>query len=94
MADFTRMVTFDADEASLKELVGMIESSDGPPPGVNASRIIVLANRASGKVAVVVRFPSEEDMRAGAAVLEGMDPPSGMQRLSVDEYEVVLERTS
>jgi len=94
MSEYARVVTFNATGSSLDELVGMIEASDGPPPGVVSTRIVVLANRASGKVTVAVRFASEDDMRAGAAVLAAMDPPAGMTRESVDEYEVVLERTA
>ena len=62
--------------------------------GVPATRIIVLADRAAGKVVVSIRFGSEEDLRTGAATLEAMSPPESgnIRRVSVDAYEVVLER--
>ena len=71
-----------------------IDAEDGPPADVPASRITVLADRAAGKVVVAVRFGSEEDLRTGAAALEAMSPPDvgSMRRVSVDSYEVVLER--
>lgn len=95
MPEYARVVTFEADEAALDALVGEIDSHDGPPEGVPAKRIIVMADRAAGRVLVAVRFGSEEDLRKGAAALEAMSPPdTGMRRVSVDEYEVVLERTA
>jgi hypothetical protein len=67
--------------------------SDGPPEGVPAKRITVLADRSAGKVVVAVRFDSEEDLRTGAATLEAMNPPNAgsMRRISVDECDVALE---
>jgi hypothetical protein len=93
MTQFARVVTFEADDAALAALLGEIEASDGPPEGVPAKRITVLADRSAGKVVVAVRFDSEADLRRGAATLEAMNPPSAgsMRRVSVDEYEVALE---
>ena len=94
MPEYARVVTFDADGAALDALVSEISSHDGPPADIPAKRITVLADRSAGKVVVAVRFDSEENLRKGAAVLEGMSPPDAgsMRRVSVDAYEVVLER--
>jgi hypothetical protein len=94
MPEYARMVSFDADDAALDAMLDEIGSSDGPPDGVPATRIIVLANRSAGKVVVGVRFGSEEDLRAGGAVLDAMSPPEvgTIRRTSVDEFEVLLER--
>jgi hypothetical protein len=94
MAEYARVVTFDADDAALDALLSEINSADGPPEGVPAKRITVLADRSAGKVVVAVRFGSEEDLRKGAEALEAMSPPAAgsMRRVSVDVYEVVLER--
>jgi hypothetical protein len=94
MAEYARVVTFDADEAALDALLNEINSTDGPPGGVPATRITVLADRSAGKVVVSVRFASEEDLRKGAETLEAMSPPAAgsMRRVSVDSYEVVLDR--
>jgi hypothetical protein len=61
---------------------------------VPAKRITVLADRSAGKVVVAVRFGSEEDLRKGGEALEAMSPPAGgtIRRVSVDAYEIVLER--
>ena len=94
MAEYARVVTFDADDAALQAVLSEINSADGPPPGIPAKRISVLANRAAGKLVISVRFGSEEDLRKGAAMFEAMSPPDvgKMRRVSVEEYEVVLER--
>ena len=94
MAEYARVVTFDADDAALEALLNEINSAGGPPEDVPAKRITVLADRAAGKVLVAVRFGSEEDLRKGGEALEAMSPPAGgtIRRVSVDAYEVVLER--
>ena len=94
MAEFVRVVTFEGDEAALDGLVAQISSTDGPPEGIPATRITVLADRSAGKIVVAIRFGSEEDLRTGGAALEAMSPPSvgSMRRVSVEAYEVVLDR--
>jgi hypothetical protein len=93
MAPFLRVVTFEADDAALEAMLSEIRASDGPPEGIPAKRITVLADRDAGKVVVAVRFDSQEDLRTGAATLEAMTPPSAgsLRRVSVDEYDVLLE---
>ena len=94
MAEYVRVATFDADNAALDALVAEIDAAGGAPEGLPATRIIVLADRSAGKVVVATRFGSAEDLATGSAVLEGMTPPpeGGMRRISVESYEVVLER--
>jgi hypothetical protein len=94
MAEYARVVTFDADDVALEALLSEINATDGPPPGIPAKRITVLADRSAGKVVVAVRFGSEEDLRKGAETLEAMSPPAAgsIRRVSVDSYEVVLEQ--
>lgn len=93
MPEYARVVTFEATEAALDALVSEINAHDGPPEDVPAKRITILADRAAGRVVVAVRFGSEADLRKGAAALEAMSPPdTGMRRVSVEEYEVVLEQ--
>ena len=94
MPEYIRVVEFEADDAAIDEMLKEIGSADGPPEGVNATRITVLGDRAAGKVLVSVRFPSEEDLRKGAEVFEAMSPPddANMRRVAVEAYEVLLER--
>ena len=94
MPEYARVVTFEADGAALDELVSQINSHDGPPPGVPATRIVVLSDRAAGKIVVATRFASEDDLRTGSAALDAMSPPtdSNIRRVSVEQYEVVLDK--
>jgi hypothetical protein len=94
MPDYVRVATFEADETALDEVVKEINSAEGPPADIPAKAITVGADRAGGKVRIVVRFGSEDDLRKGSEVLDAMDPPpsANMKRISVESYEVVLER--
>jgi len=96
MSQYARVVTFEADDEAIDALVSEIDSTDGPPEGVPAKRITVLADRSAGQVVVAIRFDSLEDLEKGAAALEDMSPPNdvNMRRVSVDVFEVVLERSA
>jgi hypothetical protein len=93
MPEYVRMATFEMDDAALAALVQELRNADGPPEGMNATRLIVLADRSAGKVMVGTRFPSEEDMRTGSAMLEGMSPPDegNRRRTAVEVFEVAYE---
>jgi hypothetical protein len=95
MPEYTRVATFEFDEASLEALLERIRQ-EGMPDGVPATRVTVLADRASGKVVVAVRFASEEDLRVGSATLDAMSPPEvgTRRRISVEAFEVVHEQTA
>jgi hypothetical protein len=94
MAEYIRVATFEVDDAALDALLEELGASDGAPEGVTATRITVLADRSAGKVLIGTRFASEEDLRAGDAALNALNPPNAtnMRRVSVDTYEVALER--
>ena len=94
MSDWVRVATFEADGDAVDAMVKEISSGEGPPPGIPAKAITVLADRENNRARIVVRFDSEENLRAGNATLDAMEPPSGssVRRISVEQYEVVLER--
>jgi hypothetical protein len=94
MPEYVRVADFEADEAALDAMVSGINEESGPPEGVPAKSVTVLADRSAGKVRIVVRFGSEEDLRTGSAALEAMSPPPGanVRRVAVEEFEVVLKR--
>jgi hypothetical protein len=94
MAEFARVVTFEADSEAIDAMVKEIGSASGPPEGMNSTRITVLADRAAGRAVISVRFPSEDDLKKGAEMFEAMSPPDvgNIRRVSVDVYEVLLER--
>ena len=94
MSDWVRVATFEADSDAVETIVKEISSEEGPPPGIPAKSIMVLADRENGRARIVVRFDSEENLRTGSATLDGMEPPpeARMRRISVEKFEVVLER--
>ena len=94
MSQYMRVATFEFDEASLEALLERIRAT-GMPDGVPATQVTILADRASGKVIVAMRFASEEDLQQGSATLDGMSPPEvgNRRRVSVESFEVVIEQT-
>ena len=94
---YARVATFEhADPAKMQESIDAIRgmSDAGPPPGVVATELLMLADRAAGKTLAIVLFPTEADMRAGHEVFNAMDPavPDGMgKRTSVEMYEVAVQ---
>lgn len=97
MTEYARVVTFEADESALEALVSTIDAQDTAPEGIPATRIVVLSDRAAGKIVVSTRFASKEDLDQGSATLEAMTPPAdagAMKRVSVEIYEVALEKSA
>ena len=74
MSEYARVAIFEVDDAALDAIITQINATDAPPEGVPGTRITVLADSTGGKVAISVRFASEEDMAKGSAVLESMGP--------------------
>jgi len=96
MPEYVRVTDFEADDVALQLLVDSIRAEAGPPEGVPAMGINVLANREAGKVRVVVFFASEDDLRRGSETLERLSPPdeANIRRTSVETFEVVLQLTA
>ena len=90
---FVRVVRFtDVDAEKVAEMIGRLEASDGPPPGVPATGIKVLHDEAAGTVVVLQGYATAEDMEAGDRVLSAMDPASTPgTRASVDRCQVRVE---
>jgi hypothetical protein len=96
MSGFIRLVTFEANDEAIAAVVNEIQGADGPPPGVDASKIAVLADRSSGKLYIGTLFDSEEALNAADAIFNAMTPPEdgSMTRTSVDKLEVLLVRSA
>ena len=92
MAQYSRVATFEFDDAALDALLERIRG-EGMPEGVPAQRVTVLADRSRGKVIVAIRFGSEADLEQGSATLDGMSPPETgtRRRVSVETFEIVLD---
>jgi len=94
MPQFARVATFEFDEAFSRGVADHDPErhARGAWP---AKRVTVLADRAGrqGRRPPCV-FDSEEDLKTGSATLDAMNPPEvgRRRRISVDEYEVVLEQ--
>jgi len=73
------------------EIRGRADS--GPPEGVPAKEFLLLNDGASGRSMAITLFETEEDLRAGDAVLNDMSPPDdGLgSRTSVENYEVAVD---
>jgi hypothetical protein len=92
-----RVATFEGgDPEQVREMVEEINrrSDSGPPEGVPAVGMLILHRPNEGKVLAITLFGTEEDLRAGDATLNSMDPPApgGMgQRASVEMFEVPVK---
>jgi hypothetical protein len=92
---FARVTTFEGGTAdgirsAMKQLQAQIPA--GPPPGVKAKGLTVLADPDSGSVIWVGVFESEEDLRASEAVLSQMPAPEGLGSRSAPKvYEVATD---
>lgn len=95
---YARIVKFEgADPDRLDSVAEMINNSDGPPEGVPATGVLILADRSKGTNYTIAFFDSEEDMRKGDETLNEMAPPgpgTPGRRTSVDLCEVLVKRES
>jgi hypothetical protein len=89
-----RAVRFtDVSRDRIDQLVGRIEESDGPPPGVKASSMKLLYDAEQSTAIFVAFFANEQDMRDADAIFEQMDSgDTPGSRASIDRCEVVVER--
>ena len=90
---FVRVVRFtDVTPERMESVRTRIAEAGGPPPGVAATEIQVLADPSQGTVVVLQRYASAADMEAAARVFEAMEPgETPGTRASVDACEVLLE---
>ena len=68
-------------------------AGEGPPEGVPAVGFLLLVDPENGRSMAISLFESEDDLRQGDEVLNGMSPPDdGMgTRSSVQVYEVAVD---
>jgi len=68
-------------------------AANGPPEGVPSVGFTLLVDPEGGRALAIGLFKTEDDLRAGDAVLNEMSPPGeGMgQRASVGVYEVAVD---
>jgi len=91
-----RVVTWEGGDADgIRASADEISSraATGPPEGVPAVGFTLLVDPDGGRVIAISLFKDEEDLQAGAAVLEAMSPPGDGfgQRVSVGSYDVAVD---
>lgn len=81
----------DAIRANAEEITS--RAGSGPPEGVPSVGFTFLIDPDGGRVLAIGLFETEDDLRAGDAVLNEMNPPNeGMgQRSPVGVYEVAVD---
>ena len=91
---YARVVRFtDVDPERMADRQAAAEDREGPPEGVPATRIQVFHDPEQRTAVVVQHYSTEEDMRAGEAVLDAMDPSETPgTRASVDRCALKFER--
>lgn len=69
------------------------EAKKGPPPGVPGKAFLMLIDPDSGTSLAIGLFETEEDLRKGDEVLNGMTPSrdDAGKRTSVEMYEVAVD---
>lgn len=90
---YIRVVRFtDVDAGRVEGLLARIKEQDGPPPGVNSSKLQFLVDEAQRTAVVLQQFATAEDMEAGGKVLAAMDSAETPgTRASVDACELKLD---
>jgi hypothetical protein len=90
---YVRVVRFaDVTADRIQGVLGRIEESGGPPPGVPVKGLQILFDEAQGTAVVLQFFDTAEDMGTGGQVFAAMDPgETPGTRVSVDMCEVKVE---
>lgn len=80
-------------ERTASEIRNRAESEGGPPEGVPAKGLLLLADKESGRSMAISLFETEDDYRKGDETLNSMSPPAdGMgKRVGVEKYEVAVQ---
>jgi hypothetical protein len=91
---YVRVVRFtDVTKDRVDRLVGEINASEGPPPGIPATGLKLMFDEAQGTAVVLQYFSTAEDMERGAQVFAAMDPSETPgTRASVDMCEMSVEK--
>jgi hypothetical protein len=94
---YARVATFQGDPSEADQAIEFVrgqQEADRPPPGLEMAKgMMMLIDRQNGKGLGITLFESEEDRRRGDEALNAMNPPgSSGRRVSVDFYEVPVQR--
>jgi hypothetical protein len=89
-----RVVRFtDVNAEQLDATSARVQEEGGSPPGVSATRLVILHDAAQSTAVVLQFYDSAEDMESSARVLDAMDASETPgRRASVDACEVKIDR--
>lgn len=92
---FVRVVRFtDVNAERIDALVARINEADGPPPGVNSTRLMFLSDADQATAVALQFFETAEHLAEAEAVLDAMDPAETPgTRASIDRCAIELERS-
>ena len=90
---YARVATFQGDPAGVDQAIERVRGqvAGDPPPGLEGAKLLMLIDRASGKGFGITLFESEEAMRRGDEVLNGMTPGTSVSRANVEFFEVPVD---
>ena len=102
---YARIAQFEVDTGSIDDMLGPIreslergreEMSDEQREQMagleGVRRVLVLADRETGKVANLMLCDTEEDLRKADEALNRMSPQGDVRRTSVGLYEVAIDK--
>jgi hypothetical protein len=91
---YARVVRFDGvDREGIDRVLAEIENSDGPPPGVDSTRMQMLWDEGAQTSTFIAWFETREAMEAADRVFGAMDiGDTPGNRVSVDMAEVMIEQ--
>ena len=102
---YARIAQFELDPDKIDDMIGPIrENLERGPAGMSEEereqmsglegvrRVMVFADRSSGKVANLMLTDSEEDLRRADEALNRMSPEGDVRRTSVGLFEVAIDK--
>jgi hypothetical protein len=91
---YARVARFSGSGDAIRSNAEEIKSraASGPPEGVPSTGFTLLIDTEKGEAIGIGLFETEEDLRKGDETLNSMSPSdAGMQRVSVETYEVAVD---
>jgi hypothetical protein len=91
---FVRIARLEGDPADADRAVAQVRErmkAERPPGLEGLKRLLVLADRESGRGLGMTFFATQDDLRRGDEALNAMTPQGSSRRTSVETYEVGLD---
>jgi exopolysaccharide biosynthesis protein len=88
---YARVATFNMGEGldeTIQEIKSEVESDNRPPGLEDATGMMMLVDRDSGKAIGITMFETEDALKRGDEALNAMSPGGGGSRTGVEFYEI------